>query len=214
MTEQFVLIGEQSFAYAPRFIAAALLLLAGWLVAEITKKWSRRFLKRIHLDDLAEKIGIESLLLEGGVRLTTTGIVANLLYWILLLGFLLAAISVLGIDAASLLFVQFAAYIPRVIVAIVVLVLGALLARFVRSASFTYLTKIGSRAASPISLTAYVAILAFSISLALKSLGIAGTILTSAFLILFGSICLAFAISFGLAGRHAARDIISRMLKK
>ncbi|TVQ78096.1 MAG: hypothetical protein EA369_07520 [Bradymonadales bacterium] len=198
----------------PRLLGALLCLILGWGLAEWAGRVSRRLLKRFKLDDLSEESGFDSFLIESGIRQTASGLVSVFLYWAILIGFILASIHILGIDAAGVLFVRFAVYLPQVLVALVVLVVGILLARFVRSASFSYLNKIQAQGARVISFAAFVAIIVFTVSITLETLGIGGPILVSAFQIVFGSICLAFAIAFGLGGRHWAGGVVERLLKK
>lgn len=199
---------------APKLLGSLALLILGWFLAEILRKISQRILKRIRVDDLSEKIGFESFLIDSGIRLSASGLIALALYWSILLAFILAAINMLGVDLAGELFVRFALYLPKVVVSLIILMLGVFTAWFVRSASFSYLNKLKVQGAKTLSFAAYVAVLIFTVSLALENLGIGGQILSSAFQIVFGSICLALAIAFGLAGRHWAKTVIDKVIQK
>jgi hypothetical protein len=199
---------------APKILGSAGLLIAGWILAELSKNISERILKRLRIDDVSEKIGFDAFLIESGIRLTATGLLALGLYWAILIAFILAAIDALGMDLAGDLFIRFSLYLPKVIVALVILVLGVFVARLARSASFSYMNKIKAHGARLFSMAAYVAILIFTFSLALETLGIGGIILVAAFQILFGSICLAAAIAFGLGGRHWAKSVIDKVTQK
>jgi hypothetical protein len=130
------------------------------------------------------------------------------------LAVILAALNSLGLQAAAELFNRVILYLPNVLVATLMLLLGSLLGRFVQSVSFTYLNNIGVEGASFISHAAHWAILIFVVSIALEQLSIGGEILVSAFQILFGAACLALALAFGLGGRRWAAHVLDKLWKK
>lgn len=198
----------------PRILGAVVLLIIGWIIAKVLRKATVKILKLVRLDVVAEKAGIEDFLLRGGVRYTAITIVANLLYWFVLFTVMLAVLNSLGLDAAAELFNKVILYIPNVIVAVLVLIFGALFAKFVQGVSYTYLNNIGLSGAQVMSSVAQYAILVFVASIALEQLAIGGQILVSAFQIAFGALCLALALAFGLGGREWAAHILERIWKK
>ncbi len=200
--------------YLPRLLAAVLLLVLGWAVARLLRRAVIRFLKMLRLDEFAERAGVEDFLIQGGVRYTAVTIVANLIYWIVLFAVMLAALNSLGLQAAAQLLNDVVLYIPNVIVAVLVLLFGSLLGRFVRTALFAYLNNLGVQGADLISQVAQVALMIFVFSVALEQLSIGGQILISAFQIAFGALCLALALAFGFGGRRWAAHVLDRMWKK
>jgi hypothetical protein len=200
--------------FLPQIIASFVLLILGWLVAKLLRKVALRVLKFLRIDVAAEKSGIDDFLVKGGVRYTTTTIVANLIYWFVLFTVMLALLNSLGLQTAAELFNRIVLYIPNVIVAVLVLMFGALFARFVKGVTFTYLSNIGIAGAEVMSTIAQWAILIFVFSVALEQLAIGGQILVSAFQIAFGALCLALALAFGLGGREWAAHILERFWKK
>jgi hypothetical protein len=204
----------QIAAYLPRALAAVLFLLAGWLIAKLLRRGVVRFFKMIRLDALAEKSGIEGFLIQGGVKYTMVTILANIIYWFVMLTVTLAVLNSLGLDAAAQLFNKFVLYIPNVVVALLLLVFGSLFARFIRGVSYAYMENIGLEGSEILSVIAQWAILLFAVSAALEQLAIGGQVLVSAFQISFGALCLAIAIAFGLGGKDWAARILDRMWKK
>lgn len=211
---QFTIFWGAALAALPRVVGAALLLVAGWLVAKIARRLAIRLLRFLRVDVLAEQAGMEDVLMRGDVRYTTVTILANLLYWFILFASTLAALNVLGLRAADDLFHRIVLYVPNVFVALVVLIFGSVFARFVKVASFTYLSNIGVDGAELISAIAQIAVVVFVISVALEQLAIGGQVLVSAFQIVFGAVCLAFALAFGLGGRDWAAQVIERLKKR
>lgn len=162
---------------------------------------------------VAEKAGIEDFLVRGGVRFTAVTLLANLVYWLLLFTVTLAALNILGLDAAADLMNRVILYLPNVVIAVLVLLFGSLMGKFVRGASFAYLSNVGIVGATFLSHVAQWAIMIFVASVALEQLQIGGQILVSAFQIAFGAFCLAMALAFGLGGRRWAAHILDRMWK-
>jgi len=198
----------------PALLAATALLLVGWVVARLVRRGVLRFLKLVRVDELAEKAGIENFLLQGGVRYTTVTLLADLAYWLIMFTVILAALNSLGLQNAAALFNKIILYMPNVIVALLVLMFGAFIAKIARAITFTYLSNVGISGVDVIGHIAQWVILLFVVSVALEQLSIGGQILVSAFQIGFGAFCLALAIAFGLGGKEWATHILSKIWKQ
>ncbi len=205
---------QQIISFLPRVVMTLALLIIGWGVAKLLRRVALRLFRLIRLDEMAEKAGLDDVLLQGGVRFTTATILANAVYWLILFAILLALLNTLGLGAAAGLVDRIVFYIPNVVLAVMILVFGTLFARFVGGAVFTYLSNIGSTAAEPISAVAKYAVLFFVLSLAFEQLAIKSQILIAGFQIAFGSACLALALAFGLGGREWAANVLERYWKK
>jgi hypothetical protein len=221
LSEQFVLLadslrsfGRDLIAIVPRLLAALLLVLVGWVVARIARRLTVRALRLARVDVAAEKAGIEDFLVQGGVRMTAVTIVGNLAYWAINLVVLLAALAALGLSTAGELFNRMVLFVPNVIAAVVVLIFGALLAQFIGTLVFTYLSNVGVTGAAAIAAIARWAVIVFVLAISLEQLKIGGHILVSAFQIAFGAFCLALALAFGLGGREWAARILDTFFKK
>lgn len=201
-------------AALPRIAAALLLLALGWLLAKTLRRAAIRGLKLARFDVLAERSGLEDFLVQGGVRHTAVSLVASVLYWSMLVAFGLAALNVMGLEAARELLNRIVLYIPNVFAAIFVLVLGTVLARFVAGMVSAFLNNVGIAGAEVMGAAAHFAILFFVVSVALEQLSIGGQILVSAFQIAFGALCLALALAFGLGGREWAAQVLEKLWKK
>ncbi|MBW7887336.1 MAG: hypothetical protein H3C35_03120 [Bacteroidetes bacterium] len=195
----------------PKIVAALLLLLLGWIFARLVEKLFIKIFRIIKLEDLAEKAGIENFLYRGGVKFTTSTLLAKLIYWFILFTFTLALLNSIGLHSANDLLNQMLLYIPNVLIAFVVLLFGTLLANFVQSAVSAYLNNIGLNNAEGLSLVIKYAILIFIVSMALEQLNIGGQVLVSAFQIAFGAFCFGVALAFGLGGKEWAAKILERM---
>lgn len=197
-------------AFVPRFLVALALLVVGWLLARGIEWVIVRVLRRARLDEAAEHTGLDDFLLRGGVRFTLVTLVAKTVYWGVLLVFSLAVFDLLGLTLGSDLVGQASNYVPNVLAAIVVLVFGSLGARFVRGLVEAYLNNVGVKEASGLGLLVHGALFSFVIILALEQLGIDVRLLSAAFQLAFGGLCLALALAFGLGGRSWAESILDR----
>jgi hypothetical protein len=212
--ESFDSLGRSMIDTLPNLALAAVVLVAGWIVARIGRRLTIRLLRLLQVDRLAEQAGMEDVLLRGGVRFTTVTILGNVLYWFVLFATTMAALHLLGLEAVDELFRRIVLYVPNMFVALVVLIFGTVFGRFVRGVVFTYLNNIDVPGAQVISATAQAAVVVFVVSVALEQLHIGGQILVSAFQIAFGAVCLALALAFGLGGREWAAHVLERMWKK
>jgi hypothetical protein len=197
-------------AWLPRILIAVLLLIIGWLLARGAQKGVVKLLRLLRLEAAAEQTGVDDFLVRGGVRFTVVTLVGQIFYWTLLLIFTVTVLNVLGITMGPELMTRLADYVPNLIAALAVLVFGALAARFIRGFVEAYLGNIGMRGGSNIGVLVQIALMAFVAVLALEQLGIAVTLLTSAFQLAFGGLCLALALAFGLGGQSWAASLLSR----
>lgn len=197
--------------FVPKLLAALVLLFLGWVVAKLIRAGMIQVLKLIHFDVLAEKSGIEAFLKEGNLNLSLGRILSDLVYWLLIMIVVVTVANSLGLHMVADLFNKVVLYIPNIIVAILVLVFGTLISRFINRLVFAYLNNIGVEGALTISTLSEYAIQIFVVFVALEQLQIGTQLLTAAFIIGFGAVCLALAIAFGIGGKDWAAGVIQRI---
>jgi small-conductance mechanosensitive channel len=144
------------------------------------------------------------------VEVSLAGIIAEVVYWLILLVVAVSVANSLGLHAVAELLNRAAVYLPNVIVAILVLVFGTLLARFLNRLVFAWLTRIKAPNALSVSTGAEYGVEAFALFIALEQLGVGTRLVTAAFSLAFGGLCLALALAFGLGGRDWASRVIDR----
>ena len=198
----------------PSILGALAVLLVGWIIAKLAKAGINRVLFLLRFHNLAQRSGVEAFLREGGVSVSLTGLLASLAYWFVLLISIVMAANSLGLTVVANLFNQAALYLPNVVAAVIVLVLGILAARFVNRLLFAFLRNARFEGALGISTFAEYAITVFVVFMALEQLRISTALLHSAFQLGFGALCLAFALAFGLGGREWAAGILKRLSER
>ncbi len=221
MKDQFNLFIESSQQFLneiasalPRIIGALLILIIGWIIAKLLKRAFVKLLTIIKFDYLLDKSGINKFLKDGGSKLGAIDVLGTLFYWIIMLMVIMATLNSLNLTAASVLFNEIMLYIPNIIIGIVVLIIGIYLARMVSQILLTSLKGMQDKTAHILSQVTFVVIIILTVFVTLGQLNIASEIVTSAFQIVFGAICLALALAFGLGGREKAAEILNDLIKK
>src|SRR3954469_204882 len=197
---------EQVFGeLVPAMLGALVILFAGYLLAKVLEKLTERFLRRIRLNRMLERGGVMQAVERSGSHLNPIRVITNLVFWLVMFAVILVAANALGLESLASVFGELVSYIPSVIAAIVIILVGIVLGQFVGgliAASAGALH--GGRALARVGSGGVILLAVF---MALQELGIATDIVTTAFAILFGAIALALALSFGLGGRDLAAEI-------
>ena len=116
--------------FLPNLLAALLILLGGWIMAKFIRLLVFRFLLAIRFDVAGERAGIDAMLARADIRQSPPELVAILVYWLTTLLVVITAINTLGLTAVAELLNRILLYIPKVIAAVVVLILGLFVANF------------------------------------------------------------------------------------
>jgi hypothetical protein len=201
-------------AFLPDLFAAVIILFLGWVGCNIAKKVAIRLLKLCQFDALADRSGINRALARGGIQQTSTEILGLLIFWFLFLIVIVATLDTLGLPGVTETLNAIFLYIPRIVAAIIMLILGLYLANFIETVARTSCANAGLQQADSIGRVTYYATVVFIIAGILEILEIATEIVVWAFILIFGSICLALAIAFGLGGREVAARFLERWLEE
>jgi hypothetical protein len=195
--------------YLPRLIVMLILALAGWAVAYVVKMVLRSILRLIRFDRLSENAGAAQLLNKAALP-GATEVVSRFVFWVVLLGFVLLGVSVLGILGLQEQIGKFFFFLPRLFVAMFILFFGLLAASFFSRA--TLLAAVNANVPSPrvLSLAIRSIIIVFVLSIVFEELGIAEQTMLVAFGIGFGAVMLGLAIAFGIGGRDLAQRFLEQ----
>jgi Conserved TM helix len=194
--------------FVPKLLGALVILLVGWLIAKAVEALVSKGLRAVRFNQVADRAELDQFLDKAGVRLDPSAVVGKLAYWFLFLIFIGAAFNTFGLTQVNIVINQIIAYLPSVVVALVVLLVGALLATFVgnlvRGASGS------ARVGDPglLATLARTAVLGFAVIIALNQLQIGAAIVNTLFMALVGGVALAAALAFGLGGREVAGRLV------
>ena len=198
---------ESLGVFLPRIVTTLAIIIVGWLIALLTRTFVRALLGWVRLNVAAERFGVAPLLRTADLP-PADALIAAIVFWLVWLGFLLSGIDVLGFTALEGLIVSFWAFVPRLVVAVMILVIGFVVANFAWRA--TLLAAINARVPSPRLLSGGVRwlILILTGAMALEQIAVARTVVLTAFAIAFGAFSLAVAIAFGIGGGGIAKRIL------
>ncbi len=126
--------------YAPKVLGALLLLVAAWLVASLVRMVVGRGLKALNVDEKLSSVGSDS-----GSQVVKT--LSDVVYWIVFLCFIPAILGVLGLTGILAPFQTMLSnvlgYLPNVLGAALIFILGLLIANIIRQLITTFLTRVG-----------------------------------------------------------------------
>lgn len=194
----------------PRLLIAILVLVVGWMIAKMVRFAVARGLRAVNFHVLTDRAGIDAFLRDGGIGMDATDILATLLYWIVILAALVVGFNMLGLTYITELLSQVLLFVPKVLVALLILVFGAYFARFVGGAITAYFRNVHLQDADLMGNLARWAILAFVVLIALDQVNVGGDIVRQTFLIILAGVVLALALAFGLGGREWAAEFLER----
>jgi len=199
-------------SFIPQLLGAIIALVLGWMLAKVARSGVMRLLTLLKFDKATEKSGLEAFMKHAELDLSVGSVIGNLVYWLIILVMIVTVANSLGLSMVADLFNKVVLYIPNVIVAILVLVFGTILARFINRLVFAWLNNMEFEGALTVSTFSEYAMLVFVFFMALEQLQIANELLTAAFIISFGAVGLAFAIAFGLGARDWAAKVVDKVM--
>ena len=201
---------RQAGDFLPRLGLAVIVVIAGWILAKMARFAIRRGLRAINFHILTERAGIDGFLRDGGIEADTTEILALLTYWIVILAALVIGFNGLGLTYITDLLGQVLLFVPKVMVALLILAFGAYFARFVGNAVAAYFRNVHLQDGDLLGKLAQYAIVTFVVLIALDQVNVGGDIVRQTFLILLAGVVLALALAFGLGGKDWAAEMLEK----
>ena len=206
--QRLVTGADQLLSVLPSFGAAMAILIAGYLVAQLIERWTDSILKRLNFNKMAEAGGISEAMGRTGTRLDPIHAVGKLLFWLVMLVVILLASSALGLESIREMFGTMLSFIPTLIAAIVIVILGMIVGEFVRA---LVLASAGTVEGVPtLARVAKAAVVMIAVFMAVQQLGVADELVTAAFTLILGAVGLAVGLAFGLGNRELAGEVTRR----
>lgn len=199
-------------------ILVLIILIVGWVISKAIKAVVTKSLRLIKLDELSNRIELEALLEKGGIGYSLSELIGVICYWLALLVTFMVAINAIGLTIAADLLNKVVLYIPNVIAAIFILILGMFTATILKNIIVTAANNAGFSQGKILSKVVEVIIVAFAIFVGLEQLNIGIRITELTLGIILGSLGLGLALAFGLGCKDIAarfmNDFIEKMKKK
>lgn len=192
-------VGTAIGDFVPKLIGALIILIVGWWIARIIKSIVQRLLSRPAVGRVLDRAGIGPMLRDAGY--SGEALIANIIYAIALVIVFLLAFQALQVEAIVELLQALIAYLPLVVVAVIILVLTAAFGNFLGDLVAPWATQ---RNVPWVTLVARYAVIIFGVITALDVLGV-GEVTTRIYEFTLGALAVAFAVSFGVGGIDTAK---------
>ncbi len=192
----------------PALFGAGIILLTGYFLARQMEKWTDHLLKRMEFNKVAQAGGLADAMERTGTRLDPVHAIGKLLFWLVMLVVILLSATALGLESINQMFGLMLSYIPTLIAAVIIVILGMIVGEFVRA---LVLASAGNVEGVPtVAKVAKGAVILIAIFMALQQVGVAPEIVTSAFTLILGAVALGVGLAFGLGNRELAGEITRR----
>ncbi|GAC1641255.1 MAG: hypothetical protein NVS4B8_09430 [Herpetosiphon sp.] len=195
--------------FFPRLVNGLIILVIGLLIARVARWLLRTILRRIKFDPLVERTGITGSLRGLQIKTPLSEVIAQVTFVLLLLSFLITATRLMGLEPVARLLEQLIAFLPNTIAAVIIFLLGGIVANFVGNLVTTMGTSAGLRFAGRLGRTIQYIISVFIVILALNQLGINTALLVTTVTILIAAFGLAVSLAFGLGARGVVQHILA-----
>lgn len=197
-------------SFLPKFIAGAIILLIGIIVASILKQLILELFKALKIEAFLKKYGIP----DAGEDLTWSNILAEIVRWFAVIIFLIPTADVWGLPQIVTVLNTFLLYLPNVFVGAIIALVGLVFARLTHDIVFASSRRVVPESAQTIASVTRWAVTVFVILAVLNQLGVASDLIRILFTGFVAMIAIAGGIAFGLGGQHAARDIVEELQSK
>jgi hypothetical protein len=223
MNPNFISSLEQTVAFMsgqvmvslPMVLFALIVIIAGWLLANLVKKIVVKVFTHLQINRLLDNAGVDKITERAGYKLDAGYFVGTLVKWFILVVAFVVALDILRLQQVSF-FLQDVVlnYLPKVIVAVLILFGALIIAKVASEAMGAALRASGVVKAMFLQKVAYYAIIFFAVLAALNQLQIAQELVQMLFAGIVFATSLAFGLAFGLGGREAAARYIDEVTRK
>lgn len=212
--ESLRVFGEKFMETIPGLLIAIIVILIAWLLARTISAGFEKLLKTIKFDSFAERMKLTSFLTQMGIQMSPSALIGRFIYWIFVLLIIASAAETLNWTAVSYQIQRFLDYLPNLVTAILIFIVGAYLASLVRDFVRSSTGSLGISTGRILSTVIYYVLFIMVILTAMEQAKIDTRILSTNLLIIIGAIMLAAAISYGYASRKVLSNILAGFFNK
>ena len=194
------------------FLAMLVVLLVGVLAAYAVRAVVAVLLRLLGFDRFCDRHGLGATLRSAGIGLGPTALAGRVGFWLVMMVFLVFSLAALNIAPMNDLVARLFVFLPQLLAALVILVLGYVVSVFLQRAALLAAVNAALPRARALAAAVQGLVLLFTEAMALEQVGIGRSIVLAAFSVAFGSVGLAAALAFGYAARDLARSVLERHL--
>jgi hypothetical protein len=205
----FADLSTQAIGFLPILATALVILLLGWMIARVLASVTRRVADHLGIERYAERSGLSGGLIQAKIERTLTDLLGTLVFWLIFLSATLIALDHLGLTNALVPLQSLIAFLPRVLAAILVIIVGSVLAQWIGQAAQAAVASLGVEFHRQIGRAVRIILLAAVGIIALQQLGLELDLFTGAFINLITIAAAGFALAFAFGGREIVRNILA-----
>jgi len=205
MNEQW----SQFVEFLPNLIGALIILLIGFVVAFILKKISTTLFRRIGLDRFSNKAGVSDVMGDAGLSRRPSVLAGKIIFWTVLFVFMVPAANSLGLDELVKIFKGFIGFLPKILTALVIVILGIMFAQFLRRMIQEKPATIGSDSAKTLGNLVYGVMVTVIVLVALEQLDIETSLLHNIIALVVGGVMLGLALAIGFGAREITHNMLA-----
>jgi len=193
-------------------LLVVIILIIGWIIAKIIKTLVTKLLRAVKLDQLSDRVNLDTILAKGGITYSLSELIGVICYWLALLITFVVAINAIGLTVAADLLNRIVLYVPNIIAALFILILGMFVATLLSNIVKTAANNAGVAQAKLLGKVVEVVVIIFAIAITLEQLGIAARIIELTITMVLASLGLGFALAFGMGCRDIAARFMSDLI--
>lgn len=199
-------------SFVPGLLGAIILFIVGWVVGSIIGKAITQLVAVLKVDKLFESAGANEFMRRAGLKLNVSGFIGGLVKWFIIVVFLMASLQIIGLTQVND-FLREAVlyYLPKVVIASLVLVIATVLADAMRKVVRASAQAANIRSANMLGSITLYAIWIFAFIIALSELGIATAFMQILFTGFIAALAIAGGLAFGLGGKEAASRAVEKL---
>lgn len=201
-------------AVIPNLFGALAVFIIGLIVSKIAARFIRRILVAIGADKLAERLNEIEIVYKSNIQLVPSLLLSKVVYYFLLFIFVVAATDILNMQVISQLMSEILNYIPVLISALAVFVVGLLVSDFLKGLVKTTCDSLGIPAAGMISNVVFYFLFLNIVMITLSQAQIDTDFIQDNLSIVLAGVVLAFAIGYGFASRNIVANFLASFYNK
>lgn len=202
------------FAAIPKILAFVVIVVAGWFLASLVERGLAAMLRGVRFNELARRAGLTDFVQKMGLDTDPAGLIGLVAKWFVRLIALVVGFDALGLPAVSEVLQQLLLWLPNLVVALMVLVIGGLAARAFGNLVRGTASEAGLDNAQFLAKLASTVVWVFATLVAVNQLGIATELVNILFTAVVGALALGLGLAFGLGGRETAAEILNKWYRK
>lgn len=209
VTNSLSTLWEKVAGFAPNLLGALIILIVGYFISKIIARIFKTILSRIGFDKACDHIGIHNALNSTGIESKGSVLIGSVIFWLIMLMFLISVSETLGLDKVAVTVESFVLYLPNVIAASVIFVIGAIIAGFARDLVNNGAERLGMEYSKPLSSAVYGILIVVIGMLSIEQLQFDTSMLSNVIQILILAAGLALAITLGLGTKQISQQLVS-----